>query len=155
MTNDISPQILLAFLNDAWNRAGDAANTLRDTLIADQTAALRLVKQGSLASVGKNSTSQAYKAYGPGSLTQVQVVEIVGNLQGLYDQVQSKITCEFTTSADFDYAVPVGFDFDGPVYAALTKLFIAQSSGAAQLLPDISRLRLPPSLILSPEPTTW
>ena len=155
MTNDVSPQILVAFLYYAWNRAANAANAFRDQLVADQCTALQLIKQGSLASVGKNSTSQAYKTYGAASLTQVQVVEIIGNLLGLYDQVQSKITCEFTKSADFDYAVPANFDFDGPVFDALTKLFTAQSSGTAQMLPDISRLRLPPPLIFNPEPTTW
>lgn len=155
MTNDVSPQLCLAFLNDAWNRAGAGANTLRETLLADQSAALAFVKGGSIASVSKNSASQAYRGYGAGSLTQVQIVEVIGNLLGLYDQLQSKITCEFTASADFDYIVPAGFDFDAPVYTLLTQVFNAQSSGVAQLLPDISRLRLPPNTILNPEVTTW
>lgn len=156
MTNDVSPQILLAFLNDAWNRAKDAANTFRAQLVTDQIAALQFVKQGSLATVAKNSTSQAYKGYGAASLTQVQIVELIINLLSLYDQLVSRITCEFQQSADFDYTVPAGFDFDAPVFDALTKLFTAQSSGVAQMLPDITRLRLPPSLILNPlEPVTW
>ena len=146
---------MLAFVNDAWNRSTDAANSFRQTLLADQSAALALVKQGSLASVGKNSANQTYKGYGAGSLTQVQIVEIIGNILGLYDQLQSKITREFTCSADFDNAVPPGFDFDPPVYAILTQLFYAESAGSAQLLPDISRLRLPPSTILNPAVTTW
>lgn len=146
---------MLAFLNDAWNRAGDAANTFYNTLLSDQTAALQFVKGGSLASVSKNTASQAYRGYGAGSLTQVQIVEIIGNLLGLYDQVKSKITCEFQASADFDNAVPAGFDFDPPVYDALKKVFTAQSSGAAQLLPDLTSLRLPPCTILTPSPTTW
>jgi len=146
---------MLAFLNDAWNRASDAANSFRLTLLADQSAALQFVKSGSLASVGKNSANQTYKNYGPGSITQVQSLEILGNILGLYDQVKSKITCEFQASADFDYTVPAGFDFDPPVYEALTKVFTAQSSGAAQLLPDISGLRLPPNTILNPSLTTW
>lgn len=155
MTNDVSPQILLAFLNDAWNRAGAAANTFREQLIADQVAALQLIKQGSLATVAKNSTSQAYKAYGAGSITQVQIVEIIGDLLGLYDQVKSQLTGEFQASADFDNAVPDGFDFDPPVFDVLTKILLAQSSGAGQMLPDISRLRLPRCVGFNPAGAAW
>jgi hypothetical protein len=145
---------MLAFLNDAWQRAADQANTFRETLLSDQSASLAFVKQGSIASVGKNSANQSYKNYGPGSLTHVQIVEVIGNLLGLYDQLKSKITCEFEASADFDYAVPDGFDFDPPIYDLLTKVFNAQSSGAASMLPDITRLRLPPNTILNPSLVT-
>lgn len=146
---------MLAALNDAWTRATAAANSMREQMAQDSAAAYSLVKQGSLASVGKNSANQSYKGYGPASITQVQIVEIISNLIGLYDQLKAKLTCEFTASADFDYAVPADYDFDVPIYDLLTKLFTAQSSGVATILPDISRLRLPPGTILGPTPRSW
>ena len=152
MTNDVSPQLLLAFLNEAWQRASDAANSLRATLVADQVAALQLVKQGSIASVGKNSTSQSYKGYGPGSLTHVQIVEAIGNLLAFYDQVQSKVKAEFVASADFDYTEPAGFDYDPTCYDVLTRTFTQQSAGSAATLPDIRDLRQPAS---PPPPTSY
>lgn len=143
MTNDVSPQIHLAFLADAWNRAGAGANTLLATLQSDQAAALSLVKQGSLYSVGKNSTSQTYKGYGAGSLTHVQIVETIGNLLALYAEFQDKITREFTCSADWGNAVPANFDFDDPIYALLTQAFNSLAAGNTTMLPDITRLRVP------------
>ena len=155
MTNDVSPQVMLAALNDVWMRASAAANSMRDQLAADHAAAYQLVKQGSIASVGKNSASQSYKGYGPGSLTQVQIVEIIGNLIGLYDQLKSKITRLFTRNAEFSNGVPADYDFDPDIYAQLTKLFTAQSSGAAQLLPDITGLRLPAWNLTPNGVVTW
>jgi hypothetical protein len=143
MTNDVSSQILLAMLNDAWNRASDAANSLRETLVNDQISSLQDVRYGSLASVGKNSTSQSYKSYGPGSLTQVQVVEACGNLLALYDQIKSKVQQEFIASADFDYTDPAGFDYDNPVFSILTKILTVVSSGKAYSLPDLRDIRIP------------
>lgn len=143
MTNDVSPQILLAFLNDAWSRATDGANTLRATLVADQVAALVFVKAGSLASVGKNSTSQSYKGYGPGTLTHVQIVETIGNLLAFYDQVAAKIKAEFYASEEFSFAEPAGFDYDAPVYQILTQTFTQTSAGSTYSLPDIRELRVP------------
>lgn len=146
---------MLAALNDAWQRASDVANSLRDQLVADSAASFAMVRGGSIASVGKNSANQTYKSYGPASLTQIQVIEIVSNLLGLYDQLKSQITCQFTYSADFDFAVPAGFDFDPVIYPLLSKLFLAQSSGAGQMLPDVTRLRLPASFPTSINNLTW
>ena len=143
MTNDVSPQVLLAFLNDAWGRAADTANSLRVTIVSDQVNALVLVKQGSIASVGKNSTSQSYKGYGPGSLTQVQIVEAIGNLLGFYDQIAAKIKAEFLHSADFEYTEPAGFDYDNPVFSTLTEILTQLSAGSVTALPDIRDLRVP------------
>jgi hypothetical protein len=143
VTNDVTPQVMLAALNDVWTRSAAAANTMRDQMANDHAEAFQLVKKGSIASVGKNSANQTFKSYGPASLTQVQIVEIIGNLIGLYDQIKSQLTDLFTASADFDYTVPAGFDFDPDIYAQMTKLFNAQSSGAAAVLPDISQLRVP------------
>ncbi len=143
MTNDVSPQLLLAFLNDAWQRAGSAANSLRKMLVADQVAALEFVKTGAIASVGKNSANQSYRGYGPGSLTHVQIVEAIGNLLGFYDQVAAKIKAEFLASADFSNTEPAGFDYDAPVFKILTQTFTQQSAGSAYSLPDLRDMRIP------------
>ena len=141
MTNDVSAQILLAFLNDAWNRSSTAANSLRETLINDQTDALADVRYGAIASVSKNSTNQSYKGYGPGSLTQVQIVEALGNLLAMYDQATGIIVAQFEASADFDYEAPDGFDYYTTVYGMLVKTFNALSSGVSTQIPDIRDLR--------------
>lgn len=143
MTNDVSSQILLAFLNDAWDRAKEGANTLRAQLVSDQIGALQFVRRGSIASAGKNSASQAYKNYGPGALTQTQIVEIWSNLISCYDQIKSKITEEFQASADFDYTAPADFDYDAPCFDILTRTFTQQSAGSSVSLPDVRDLRVP------------
>ncbi len=143
MTNDVSPQILLAFLNRAWESAAATANTLRPQLVQEQVAATNFIALGSLASVGKNSSNQSYKNYGPATLTQVQIVEVYGNLLGLYDELKSRITCAFEkNTAEFPDGVPDTFDFDPAVYDLLTKTFNAMNSGVATQLTDISSLRL-------------
>jgi hypothetical protein len=143
VTNDVSSAIYLAFLNDAWGRAAETPNSLLAQLQADQVVALSLVKQGSIAMVGKNSTSQSYFSYGPGRLTQVQIVEVIGNLIGLYGELQSRITDAFEDDLTFGPTVPPGFDFDGPIFTLLTQVLSASSAGVGTLLTDISRLRLP------------
>lgn len=155
MTNDVSAQLLLAFLNSAWNRAALGANTLLATLQNDQQSALGLISSGSIASVGKNSANQSYKGYGAGSLTQVQIVEAIGNLLGLYQNLQSQITNAFLCSTQFNKAVPAGFDFDDPVYGFLTTIFNNASGPNITLLPDITSIRLPASIALPTLPTSW
>jgi len=135
--------MLLAFLNDAWNRAPLSANSLRETLFNDQINALQLVKTGSVSSVGKNSTSQSYKDYGPGALTHTQIVEGLSNLLAFYDQIKGKIEAEFVASADFDYTEPADFDYDPTVCDLLRKGLSAASSGVGVILPDIRDMRWP------------
>lgn len=143
----------------AWNRAKDGANTLRDQLTAEMLAAENLVSAGSLATVAKNSTSQAYKGYGAGSDTQTETRDMWADLIALYDQLKAKLTGEFKARADFNNAVPDGFDFDAviadPVTGILSQVFLAQSTGTAQTRVDISGLRLPPCTVLGPSPATW
>lgn len=145
----------LAKLLIAWERAAAGANTLRGQFIAEMSAADSLVASGSISSVGKNSTNQSYKGYGPGSDTQEEIRGIWASLIALYDLLQAKITCEFKASADFDYAVPADFDFDAPILEILTKDFSSQVAGGTSTLPDISSLRLPPGTILGPGIRTW
>jgi hypothetical protein len=150
VTNDVSPQLLLGFLNDAWQRAGDAANSLREIIVSSQVAALSLVKLGSIASVGKNSANQSYSGYGPGKLTHVQIVEAWGNILSLYDQIKSKVTAEFVASADFDFTEPSGFDYDPVCYDLLTRTFTQQSAGSTVSLPDLRELRVPQTVATTP-----
>lgn len=158
MTNK-SAAAFYAKLVMAWNHAMDGANTLRPQLLAELASAESLVSAGSLATVAKNSTSQAYKGTGPGSDTQSEIRDMWVDLIALFDQLKEKISCQFIASADFDYTVPADFDFDGiiadPETGLLSKTLLAQSTGVAQTLPDITRLRLPPSTILGPSPVTW
>jgi hypothetical protein len=133
--------MLLTALDDAWSRAPSAANSLREQLLADKLEAYARIKQGTIASVGKNSANQSYRGYGPGSLTLVQIVEALGSLISFYDQLKQKITDEFLASADWNNAVPGGFDFDTPIYNLLTEKL--QIVDQAQLRPDITTINLP------------
>lgn len=169
MTNDVSAQVRLAFLLDAWSRAKDGANTLLATLQADSSAALAIVKPGALSSLGKNSAHQTYMGYHPGSLTQVQVVEVISDLISSYEQIAAQIVDQFTDDTlDWPNGVPNGFDFDeiiadptidpttGESKGILVRVLKGQCSGVSQLRPDITRLRLPDVAVLSPPPlTTW
>ena len=116
---------------------------------------MELISAGTVASVGKNSANQSYTGYGAGKLTQVQIVETIGNLLALYDQISGKITNAFTCSAEFNYTVPAGYDPDNDVYTVLTKVFNTVNAGGAQMLPDITGLRLPACIDLGPNPRTW
>lgn len=136
---DVNTDDLSAFLNLAWQRAGDAANTLQEQLLKEQQAALNFVATGSLATVAKNSTSQSYAFYGPGTFTHRQITAIFTTLIRYYQTVKDKITAAAAQSA---VVLDATFDFDAPIYALLTKYF--QVSTSAAVLPDISDLRFPP-----------
>jgi len=138
-----SPEAYLAKLIIAWDRATDGANTFYNQLIAEMKSADELIAKGSLAGVGKNAANQSYKGYGPGGDTQEEIRGMWSSLVALYDQVKAKITAEFIASADFDNAVPAGFDFDAPVYPILKQIFTSQAAGATVTLPDIGDLRVP------------
>lgn len=136
MASDVSPEILSAFLNSAWNNAKDGANSLRAQLLSEQASALELIKLGSIGSVGKNSASQSYMGYGPGRITAVQITESWSRLIAYYDTVKTTIQ-----NADTDSLIDDSFDFDAPIYELLTKAL--QTSADAVRLPDIRCLRFP------------
>lgn len=149
MRSDVSADLIQAFLDDAWNNAAQQANSLREQLSNEQSSALAMVKKGSLGTVAKNSSSQGYRGYGPGSLTHTQIVEIWQRLIRYYDELEAKITCLFSEQ---DAAIPDGFDFDQPIYDLITKLL--DISNNAAVLPDLTKLRTPATL--SPvNPTSW
>ena len=137
MASDVSPEILSAFLNSAWNSAKDGANSLRDQLLNEQSAGLELIKLGSIGSVGKNSTSQSYMGYGPGRITALQIVEAWSKLIEYYDGAKEIVLQGFT---DAVITVPDDFDFDTSIYGLLTKAF---QVGDSPRVPDIRLLRSP------------
>ncbi len=136
MASDVSSEILSAFLNRAWNSAKNGANTLRDQLLSEQSAALELISLGSIGSVGKNSASQSYMGYGPGRITAVQITESWSRLIAYYDTVKTTIE-----NADADSLLDDSFDYDTPIYELITKAL--QSSADAPRLPDIRDIRYP------------
>jgi hypothetical protein len=138
---DVSSQMLCGLLVAAWNKATEQANSLREQLLNEQGSATALVSAGSLSSVSKNTASQGYSHYGPGQVTQVQLVESYGHLIAAYDN------CKYHVEVAFDDAaieIPGDYDFDKPIYDLLTK--ILNSTADALVLPDITRLRLPRAL---------
>lgn len=150
MRSDVSSELLKAFLDDAWNNAPDDANSFREQLVTERKAALEMVKKGSLGNVAKNSSSQAYRGYGPGSLTHTQIVEIWQGLIDYYDEVRDKVVCAF---AEADTAIPDDFDFDTTVYDLLKKFFSIGKNAA--VLPDLTSLRLPATAASPSSPTSW
>ena len=134
---DVSTDDLSAFLNRAWQRAKDGANTLPDELLAQQQSVLELLAAGSIASLGKNSTSQSYAYYSPGTLTHRQIANIFTTLIRYYEVVKAKIV-EAAAEASVSLT---DFDFDQPVYDLLNRYF--QVSAQAARLPDIRDLRIP------------
>ena len=71
-------------LEDAWDNAGDGANTLRAELRINEKAVGSLIASGQIQSVGKNSASQSY-AFGTGALTLPQLAEAWRDLINLFD----------------------------------------------------------------------
>jgi hypothetical protein len=140
MQNDVSPQMLLAFWQAAWNAATDKANTFRDQLLIEQGKQLQFVRSGTIVTVSKNSAHHSYGHFGPGQLTQAQIVEAYGTLVLLYDKTKEEICKAFLRNPEFGQ-VPDGYDFDGPVYGVIFKRL--QDFDTAQVRPDITNLNLP------------
>ena len=138
---DVSTDDLSAFLTRAWNNAKDGANTLPEQLEIEQQAALTLIATGSIASVGKNSAHQAYGNYNPGNLTQRQITSIYTQLKRAYYRLKDIITDKFNAAQ-----IAIGnFDFDVPIYQALTRApeMIVWLSAPPVERPSIINLNLP------------
>ena len=129
---------MLALLADAWQGAAAAANTLREQMVLEQVAVTAVLKAGPIASVGKNSTSQAYRGYQPGSISHVQLAEAWTKLISFYDLVKAKLLDGFIEAS---IAVPADYDFDAPIHDLLNSFLRVQ--GQADVLPDLSTLRWP------------
>lgn len=142
MPNDVSADLLLAFLDDAWTGATADANSLLVQLQNEQSAAFAFVKAGSIGSIGKNSSNQTYKNYGPGTLTHTQIVETWSTLVRNYRTVKAKIECAFD---DAEIDIPQDYDFDPKIYEFLTDFYSVQAT--ADKIPDIRDLRIPLSRV--------
>lgn len=149
---DISAETLQAFLENAWDAAPNAANTLRQQLRVYEVAATNLFSGGSIGSVSKNSTSQSYRGPGLGSYTPVQIANAWRNLINLFEQQKCETDAVYAAATAIppqQWAVPFLVKFptyaedpDPAVYCLMTK----------QLLPvneyqtDLTVLRLQPTL---------
>lgn len=135
---DVNTDDISAFLNLAWQKAGDAANTLPAQLLAEQQAALAFVTAGSLATVSKNSTSQSYAFYGPGTFTHRQITSIFTKLIRVEKETRNAIL-----KAALRDGVTIAADFDlDPAVKDIMERYFGISTEATQL-PDITELRFP------------
>lgn len=145
---DITTETLQTFLDDAWDAAPDAANTLRDQLRTFEKAATNLFRQGSLSSVSKNSASQSYRGPGLGSYTPVQISNAWRTLINIFDSVKDALDFAGGTGIQVDDQTIQG-DSDPQVYAGMkSQLRIVDSCQT-----DMTQLRLPNTL--APEVTAW
>lgn len=135
---DVSSDELSAFLDLAWNNAKDGANSLPEQLGIEQQNILQLIAGGSIASLGKNSTHQAYSNYGPGSFTQRQIMGAFSTLKRYYFDAKDIIT---KAADEQNFALDGSFDFDVPVVDYIRKYF--RLVVETPKIPDLRDLRLP------------
>jgi hypothetical protein len=87
-------------LDDAWDAAPAGANTLREQLRANEVTAGQILAAGSLASVSKNSASQAWALSGPGAFTPAELVRAWRDLLNLFDSISDLMTRGAETVTD-------------------------------------------------------
>lgn len=129
-----------AWLTLAWNNASQTANSLADQLVTEQQNALALIAGagGSVMSVGKNSTHQAYSGFNPGSFTQRDITRIFSTLIRYYTEAKT-IICRAAEEQGF--TLDGNFDYDEPVYDYILKFFTLVAN--TPTIPDIRDIRLP------------
>lgn len=161
---DIPTETLQLFLDNAWDDAPDAANTLRQQMRANERAAGSLFSSsGSLNSVSKNSASQAYRGASLGSLTLVQIQNGWRTLINGYDAQKRETDCLYWLSQNQPTS-PAGQWFiakyptyaqdpDPAVYDALKCAF--EPIGEYEC--DLTILRLQPTQFMGGliQPQTW
>lgn len=91
---------LQRLLDDAWDAAPAGANTLREQLRANEVTAGQILAAGSLASVSKNSASQAWALSGPGAFTPAELVRAWRDLLNLFDSISDLMTRGAETVTD-------------------------------------------------------
>jgi len=140
---DVTVQTYQAFLDDAWDAAPATANSLRDQLRTFERAATRLFSAGSLASVAKNSASQAYRGPGIGSYTPVQIANVWRDLINLFDEEKIRIDAALAggEAADADDDDQPD-DTDESVYNAMRQRLLV----ITEYQVDVSEIRLHPTL---------
>jgi hypothetical protein len=143
---DISVETLQGFLDDAWDAAPAAANTLRQQFRSFESAASSQFNTvGTLSSVAKNSASQSYRGPGLGSLTLVQIQTAWRMLIRLYDSIKCQTDWFYNQAAAwFIQKYPTyGNDPDQAVYDFSMRWL---NSDFTQYESDLSWLRLSPTL---------
>jgi len=86
----IATQHLQRMLDDAWDAATDGADTLRDSLRAQEKTVGELLASGQIQSVSKNSASHSY-AFGGGTLTLNELAQGWRDLINLFDYCREVI----------------------------------------------------------------
>ena len=135
---DITTETVQAILDDAWDACPLTANSLRDQLRTFEKGVTKLFSGGSLASVAKNNSSQAYRGPGVGSHTPVQIANAWRKLINLFDQAKNEIDLELTAN---DTQKPPD-DLDPSIYARMQQSLVIVD----EYQPDITDLLLPPTL---------
>jgi hypothetical protein len=142
---DIPLETLAFWWDNAWEDAPEGASTFYEQLRAEERKVGELFSQGALASVGKNSASQAYRGPGVGSFTPAQIQAGFRWLINLYKRVQLELTNEVATN---DPQAPVGGASEANIYA---RGYIVLANPITEYQSDITDLLLPPTLS-APQP---
>lgn len=80
-------------LEDAWDVAKVSVPVdLRAVLRSEETKARKAIAGGSLASVSANRRTSEFSGYGPGQITQAEILEILRGLVDLYDGSKKWLT---------------------------------------------------------------
>lgn len=145
---DISIETLQGFLEDAWDAAKDAANTLRPQLRGYESSVRALSSQGALGSVSKNSTSQSYRGPGLGSYTPIQIADAWRMLIQNYDQNLAKanafqrLTVSDPTCQAAEWFAGLFPDFAADPDSAVYFFMKCDLQSVPSYQPDVSYLRL-------------
>jgi hypothetical protein len=142
---DIPLETLAFWWDNAWDDAPEEANAFFEQLRAEERKVGAVFSQGALASVGKNSASQAYRGPGVGSFTPAQIQTGWRWLINLYNRVKAELTAEVATQ---DPQAPAGGASEANIYAR-GQLILCNPITEYQT--DITDLLLPPTLS-APQP---
>ena len=149
---DIDARTLACWLENAWDDAPDAANTLRQQLRIQERTAQNLFSAGSIGSVSKNSASQSYAGAGFGRFSVAQIQQGFRMLIELFDQelIQTASIYSYSlkyptnqVSVWFTTAFPnYSTDPDPAVYAFMNRRIVPVEDYQI----DLTDLRLQPTL---------
>jgi hypothetical protein len=137
---DVTVQTYKAFLDDAWDAAPAAANTLREQLRAFEKQVTTLFSAGALGSVSKNTASQSYRGPGVGSYTPAQLQTVWRDLIDLFDEVKAWVDAEISESPPDPNPPPN--DGDPVIYDHMKRRLMV----ITEYSPNLIDLRLQPTL---------
>jgi hypothetical protein len=142
---DVPIETLACLLDDSWDAAPTAANTLRQQLRTFETSlSAQFRGTGVIASVSKNSASQSYRGAALGSLTVPQVQQGFRTLIVMYDQTNNYCQWANANESWFQTTYP-GYanDNDSAVYPIMQAWL---QNDFTQFQTDMTYLRLAPTL---------